>query len=154
MNSTRLQPSVPAIPALRHPAQSGNGPSFRKAGTETLQREAVITWFLLKHPQAPWYTRGIAGCVLVYILSPVQLIPSFIPVIGLSDDLLVLSAGAWLIRMLTPARIVQDARDRAQASMKQGENIRPQAARTATFAAVIIIWLIVTAWVSVAVLRK
>jgi uncharacterized membrane protein YkvA (DUF1232 family) len=154
MTSTRLQPSVSAIPVLQHPPQSGNGLSFRKANMETLQREAVIIWFLLKHPQAPWYTRGIAGCVLVYVLSPVQLIPSFIPVIGLSDDLLVLSTGAWLIRMLTPARIVQDARDRAQASMKQGENIRSQAARTATFAAVIIIWLIVTAWFSVAVLRK
>jgi len=119
-----------------------------------MQREAVIIWFLLKHPQAPWYTRGIAGCVLIYVLSPVQLIPSFIPLIGLADDLLVLSAGAWLIRILTPARIIQDARARAQASMKQGENIHPQAARTATFAAVIIIWLFVTAWVSVSMLRK
>ena len=154
MNSTRLQPSVPATPALQHPAQSGYGSSFRKAGTEILQRKAVTIWFLLKHPQTPWYTRGIAGCVLVYVLSPVQLIPSFIPVIGLADDLLVLSAGAWLIRILTPARIIQDAHDRAQASIRQGENIRPRAARTATFAAVIIIWLIVTAWVSVAVLRK
>lgn len=150
MNSTRSQPSTPAISVLRPPAQTGSGRSFWKASSEKLQREGIVIWFLLKDNQSPWYTKMIAGCVLAYVLSPVQLIPSFIPVIGLSDDLLVLSAGAGLIHKLTPPQIVQQARERAMASMAAGENIRPQAVQAATLAAVMIVWLAITVWVSVA----
>ena len=72
--------------SLKASAQTAICRSFWKASSEKLQREGFVIWFLLKDNQSPWYAKMIAGCVLAYILSPVQLIPSFIPVIGLSDE--------------------------------------------------------------------
>ncbi len=114
-----------------------------KANTERLQREVVVVWFVLKNPGTPWYARIISACVAAYILSPVQLIPSFIPIIGLLDDFVVLSVGIWLIRVLTPGQIVKTARQRAELALRQGENIRPQAARITTII-VAVFWLLIT----------
>jgi|GEM_PF-2167099 uncharacterized membrane protein YkvA (DUF1232 family) len=114
-----------------------------KANTERLQREALLIWFVLKNRGTPWYARGICACVAAYIFSPVQLIPSFIPVIGFLDDFLVLSAGLWLIRILTPERIVQEARRMAEIAMRRGENIRMGTVRTATIV-VAVVWLAAT----------
>ncbi len=114
-----------------------------KTNTERLQREVVVVWLVLKHPGTPWYARIISACVAAYILSPVQIIPSFIPVIGLMDDFVVLSVGIWLIRFLTPGRIVKEARERAELALRQGENIRPQAVRVTTIT-VAVLWLLIT----------
>jgi uncharacterized membrane protein YkvA (DUF1232 family) len=103
-----------------------------KAKAERLQSELMVTWFILRWPEAPWHSRMMAGCVVAYVLSPVQIIPSFIPVIGLMDDAAVIAVGLWLIRMLTPANILQDARAHTQTAMKRGEDIRPPAVRATT----------------------
>jgi len=115
-----------------------------KANADRLQREFIVIWFILRRPGSPWYARMIAGCVAAYVLSPVQIIPSFIPVIGFMDDALVLYAGLALIRGLTPKNVLQDACDRAEAAMKRrGENIRPFAVRT-TAVVVAGLWLALT----------
>jgi uncharacterized membrane protein YkvA (DUF1232 family) len=115
-------------PALE-PQASSSYSSRWKANAERLQRELMVVWFILRRPGTPWYSRMIAGCVVAYVLSPVQIIPSFIPVIGFMDDAAVIAAGLALIRVLTPKNIMQDARNHAQTAMKRGENIRPVAVR-------------------------
>jgi uncharacterized membrane protein YkvA (DUF1232 family) len=67
----------------------------------------------LKHPRAPRSVRFIAGCAVAYIFSPVQLIPTFIPVIGQLDDLLVLFLGMKLVRKWTPAGILAECEARS-----------------------------------------
>jgi len=114
-----------------------------KTNTERLQREVVVVWFVLKNPGTPWYAKIISACVAAYIVSPVQLIPSFIPVIGFLDDFVVLSIGVWLIRVLTPKQIVEEAKQRAELALRQGENIRPQAVRVTTII-VAVLWLLIT----------
>ena len=114
-----------------------------KTNAERLQREVVVVWFVLKNPGTPWYAKIISACVAAYIVSPVQLIPSFIPVIGLTDDFAVLGVGVWLIRVLTPKQIVEKARERAELALRQGENIRPQAVRVTT-TIVAVLWLLIT----------
>jgi len=115
------------------PAQEPPKLSSRwKANAERLQNELLVIWCILRRPGTPWHARIIAGCVVAYVLSPVQIIPSFIPVIGLMDDAVVIGAGLWLIRKLTPDKTLQDARDHARASMTCGENIRPVALRATT----------------------
>jgi uncharacterized membrane protein YkvA (DUF1232 family) len=112
-----------------------------KASTEKLQREVLTIWFMLKAPRAPWHVRVVAGCVAAYVLSPVQLIPSFIPVIGLLDDILVVAIGLRLIRATSPKPVLERAQRRAEMSLRRGENIRPVAARVTT-AFVALFWLI------------
>ncbi|BDT70424.1 hypothetical protein os1_46170 [Comamonadaceae bacterium OS-1] len=76
--------------------------------------DARLLWFALQHPQSPpWLKWGSAGIVL-YLLSPIDLIPDFIPVAGLLDDLvLVPLAMAWLLKKL-PAHIWDDITRRAR----------------------------------------
>jgi uncharacterized membrane protein YkvA (DUF1232 family) len=112
-----------------------------KAIAAKLQREVLTIWFMLKARRAPWHVRIIAGCVAAYVFSPVQLIPSFIPVIGLLDDVLVLAIGLRLIRATSPKPLLERAQRRAEISLRRGENIRPVAARVTT-AFVAVFWLI------------
>src|SRR5207253_6099159 len=67
-----------------------------------LIRETRIITLLLRHPAVPWHATLIATCTLGYLLSPIQLIPTFIPLIGQLDDLAVLLTGMRLLRALAP----------------------------------------------------
>lgn len=117
---------------VQQPQKLSGWSSRWKTKAERLQNELIVIWFVLRRPGTPWPARMIACCVIAYVLSPIQIIPSFIPVIGWMDDAAVIAAGLWLIRMLTPKNILQDARDRAQIAMKRGENVRPVAMRATT----------------------
>ena len=68
---------------------------------------------ILKDSRTPWYARAVAACTVGYLFSPVQLIPSFIPVIGFLDDFVVLWAGFGLIRHLAPRSVMSDCMERA-----------------------------------------
>lgn len=65
--------------------------------------------------RTPWYAKAWALLVLAYALSPIDLIPDFIPVLGYLDDLLLVPAGLWLALRLVPAEVMTDARAQAAA---------------------------------------
>jgi uncharacterized membrane protein YkvA (DUF1232 family) len=75
--------------------------------------QARTLTLLLRHPHTPLPARLIAGCAAAYLLSPIQLIPTFIPVIGQMDDLFVLFFGMKFVRKLTPADVLKDCEQRA-----------------------------------------
>jgi len=75
----------------------------------TLQRLALF-YRLLIDPRAPWRAKVIASLCVGYVFSPVQLIPSFIPVIGQLDDILVISLGMKLIGRFTPRAVLEGHR--------------------------------------------
>ena len=80
--------------------------SFRQAkqSAGALIGEFRLLWRVAKHPEAPWRARLIALCATAYLASPVQVIPTFIPVIGQLDDVLVIYLAAkWINRILPPA---------------------------------------------------
>ena len=81
-----------------------------------LRREADVYYFAFKHPRVRWNARLVAVCAAAYLCSPVQLIPSFIPVIGFLDDFLVLVLGARLLRKMIPAEVFAECRQRAEAA--------------------------------------
>lgn len=85
---------------------------------------------LLRHPQVPWHARVVAGCSVAYLVSPIQLIPTFIPVIGQMDDLLVLFIGMKLLRKLTPAEILAECEAKASPAVAGGER-KPVTTRVA-----------------------
>jgi uncharacterized membrane protein YkvA (DUF1232 family) len=82
-----------------------------------LAREIRLFGCILQDPDVPWYAKTVAGCSLGYLLSPVQLIPTFIPIIGLLDDLAVLWLGIKLVRRLTPAEILHQYEDRERSTV-------------------------------------
>lgn len=84
-------------------------------GLHFVVRQTRIMMLVLRHPGVPWFAKVVAGCSVGYIFSPIQLIPSFIPVIGQLDDLAVLFLGMKLLRRLTPAAIFADCEAQAVA---------------------------------------
>jgi len=72
--------------------------------------------FLMKHPQATWRAKTVAGCIAAYLVSPIQLIPSFIPVVGQLDDVFVLFAGMKIIRKWASPDVIADCEEQASRS--------------------------------------
>jgi uncharacterized membrane protein YkvA (DUF1232 family) len=87
---------------------------------------------------APWYAKLVAVLVAAYALSPIDLIPDFIPVLGYVDDLIILPLGILLAVKLIPADLLGEFRDEAARKSQ-----RPSSRAGAL--AVIVIWLAVTA---------
>jgi uncharacterized membrane protein YkvA (DUF1232 family) len=111
---------------------------------QRLQREAHVFYFVFKHPRTHWYARLVAVCTAGYLFSPIQLIPSFIPVIGFLDDLLVLFLGVKLLQRITPPDVLTECRELAKAAeMRRKEEIRSSAAVVAS-AAIVTLWLLAT----------
>ena len=76
----------------------------------------LALWKLIRHPATPWPPKLVAFVVLAYALSPIDLIPDFIPVLGLLDDIVLLPIGIALVVWLTPRPLWQARMAEAQAS--------------------------------------
>ena len=87
-----------------------------KTRARTLKRETHALYLAVRDPRTPWYARVVAGAVVAYALSPIDLIPDFIPVIGYLDDLIVVPLGLALALRLIPAPVMADCRLQAQAA--------------------------------------
>jgi uncharacterized membrane protein YkvA (DUF1232 family) len=77
------------------------------------RRDAVTLWFAARHPGAPWHAKALGVFVVAYALSPIDLIPDFIPVLGYLDDLVLLPGLIWLAIRLLPAEVLAECRARA-----------------------------------------
>jgi uncharacterized membrane protein YkvA (DUF1232 family) len=80
----------------------------------TLETDAHAVYLASKDPRVPWYAKALAACVLAYLLSPIDLIPDFIPVIGHLDDLVIVPAGLLLVIRLIPAEVMTEHRETAR----------------------------------------
>lgn len=78
-----------------------------------LKAETLALALAAKDPRTPWYAKALAALVVAYAFSPIDLIPDFIPVLGLLDDLLIVPLGVLLCRRLIPAEVLADCRARA-----------------------------------------
>ena len=78
-----------------------------------LKREITVLWLASRDPRVPLAAKLLAGLVAGYALSPIDLIPDFIPVLGLLDDLLLVPAGIWLTLRLIPPGLVAELRAQA-----------------------------------------
>lgn len=103
-----------------------------------LKREALTVYFAARDPRLPWPVRLLALGIAAYALSPIDLIPDFIPVLGYLDDLILIPLGVALVVRLTPPAILADARAQAQRVA-----VRP----VSVIAAVVIglVWLLLAA---------
>src|SRR2546430_15876350 len=100
--------------AGRRGSSPHNQPAKWNESLRSLLRQARVMTLILKHPAVPWPAKLVAGCTVGYIMSPVQLIPSFIPIIGQLDDLAMLLAGAKLLRVLAPPAVLAECKAQAE----------------------------------------
>jgi uncharacterized membrane protein YkvA (DUF1232 family) len=114
-------------------------PSLRARLTtwaKTLKTEIAALAIAARDPRLPWPAKALALATIAYALSPIDLIPDFVPVLGFLDDLVVVPAGIWLTLRLVPAEVMAEARTRAT------ENALDRAkGRTAAAAVIVSIWI-------------
>src|SRR5450432_502558 len=109
---------------------------------QQLYKEAHVFYFAFKHPRMSCYGKVIAACTAGYLFSPIQLIPSFIPVIGFLDDLVVLFLGVKLLQRITPPDVLAECRRLAEAvEVRRREEIRSSGARV-TSVVVVMLWFL------------
>mmetsp|Transcript_20708 Transcript_20708/g.42974 ORF Transcript_20708/g.42974 Transcript_20708/m.42974 type:complete len:207 (-) Transcript_20708:265-885(-) len=84
-----------------------------KAAAKRLKREVLVLHYALKDERVGWLPRVLGGLALAYALSPIDLIPDFIPVLGLLDDLILLPGLIWLAMYFVPQEVMDRARARA-----------------------------------------
>ena len=112
------------------------------AWARALKRDVMTLWFALKHPDTPWYARALAAVITAYALSPIDLIPDFIPVLGYLDDLIIVPAGVWLLLRIVPEQVLADSRAQSEQWFRE-QNGKP---RSITGLAIILALWCVAAW--------
>ena len=112
-----------------------------KAQAKQLKQHTLTVYFAARDPRTPILVRALAVFVAAYALSPIDLIPDFIPVIGYLDDLLLVPLGLALVVRLTPPEVLESARAQAQQTVS-----KPISYTAAAF--FVALWLVV-AWVVV-----
>ncbi len=84
-----------------------------KTQAKRLRNELCALYFAARDPRTPWYTKVFAAFIIGYALSPIDLIPDFIPVLGYLDDLIIVPAGIALLIKIIPNGVLQECREKA-----------------------------------------
>jgi uncharacterized membrane protein YkvA (DUF1232 family) len=79
----------------------------------------------LVHPKVPWYAKAVAGCAVLYVISPIQLIPNFIPILGQLDDVLVVSLAMKFLRRSVPPSILEECEKVSPAPIESATTVTP-----------------------------
>ena len=86
-----------------------------KRWASAIKRDVVALWLAARDPRVPWLAKAVAAAVAAYALSPIDLIPDFIPVLGYLDDAVLVPLGILLAVRLIPAPVMADLRAKASA---------------------------------------
>lgn len=107
-----------------------------KAWAKRLKREGFALTLAIRDPRTPWLAKALAIATVAYAVSPIDLIPDFIPVLGFLDDAILLPGMIWLAVRLIPDEVMIEARARVDAKLAA-----PQALKRAGLIAVVVIWI-------------
>jgi uncharacterized membrane protein YkvA (DUF1232 family) len=111
-----------------------------KNWARAIKRDVHAIYLAARDPRVPWYAKALALCVAGYALSPIDLIPDFIPVLGYLDDLIIVPLGIMAVVKLIPPEIMAEHRATAAIASERPTN------RTAA-AIIVVIWIASTALV-------
>ena len=103
-----------------------------------LKRETLAIYFACNDPRVPWHAKLVAGSVVAYAFSPIDLIPDFIPLLGMLDDLIIVPLGIALVLKLIPPAVMADSRARAALESEKPTN-------WIAAAVIVLIWLCLAA---------
>jgi uncharacterized membrane protein YkvA (DUF1232 family) len=101
---------------------------------QAIKRDVIALWIAGRDPRTPWYAKAIAVSVAAYALSPIDLIPDFIPILGYLDDLLIVPLGILLAVSLTPKALMAEFRAEAARRAERPHN-------RAGAVAVVVLWI-------------
>jgi len=104
-----------------------------------LKAETFSLYLAARHPETPWYAKLFVAGIVAYALSPIDLIPDFVPVLGYLDDLVLIPLGIAIAVKLIPSAVLAECRARAQV-MQNGKPVSRVAAGV-----IVIIWIAVAA---------
>jgi uncharacterized membrane protein YkvA (DUF1232 family) len=80
-----------------------------------IKRDTLATYLAVRDARTPWYAKTVGLVVVAYALSPIDLIPDFIPIVGYLDDVVLVPLGLWMVIRLIPNAVMADCRARAEA---------------------------------------
>jgi len=109
-----------------------------KNWAKTMKRDVLALYLAGRDPRVPWYVKLLAAATAAYALSPIDLIPDFIPVIGYLDDIILLPTAIWVTVRLIPQEILVELRNKASLRLAQ----RPRS--TLAAGVLVTIWLGIT----------
>ena len=109
-----------------------------KSWARAIKRDIATLWLAVRHPDVPWYAKAIAAATVAYALSPIDLIPDFVPVLGYLDDIIIVPLGIMLAVRLIPQELLAGLRRQAEQTGRLPKS-------RAGLAAIVAIWLIAAA---------
>lgn len=118
-----------------------------KDATRRMEEETFVLLLAARHPATPWYAKMPAAAVAAYALSPIDLIPDFVPILGLLDDLILVPAGMALVIRWIPEPVLVECRSKAAEWSRDGAHVSWVAGGVIVAiwlmaAAVFIIWVV------------
>lgn len=102
-----------------------------------LRSETLALYLAARHPATPWHAKLLVAAIVAYALSPIDLIPDFVPVLGYVDDIVLIPIGIAFAIKLIPAPVLLECRARAHEEFAEGT---PKSRRAA--AVIVAIWLL------------
>jgi len=90
-----------------------------KEWARLVKRDVHALYLVARDPRVPWYAKALAVMVAGYALSPIDLIPDFVPVLGYLDDVIIVPLGVWLVIKLIPPQIMAEHRELASAASER-----------------------------------
>jgi uncharacterized membrane protein YkvA (DUF1232 family) len=105
-----------------------------------LKSETFALYLASRDPRTPWYAKLFVAGIVAYALSPIDLIPDFVPVLGYLDDLILIPLSITLAIKMVPDCVLAECRARAQETVQQGKP-----GSRVTGAVIVVIWLLLAA---------
>ena len=109
-----------------------------KIESKKLKTEVYALYLASRHPRTPWHAKVLAALIIGYALSPIDLIPDFIPVVGYLDDLILIPLGIALLIKIISKDILEECRAKAEAELSKRKPKNWVAAII-----IVLIWLLV-----------
>jgi uncharacterized membrane protein YkvA (DUF1232 family) len=120
-----------------------------KQRAKELKQEIHALALACKDPRVPWYAKLLAVCIVAYALSPIDLIPDFIPFLGYLDDLILVPLGMYFVLRMIPDEVMAECRERTKAFADQKRPTNWLAA-----AVIVLIWIVLGLLLSWLVFRS
>jgi uncharacterized membrane protein YkvA (DUF1232 family) len=112
-----------------------------KAWAKRIARDVAALGFAARDPRVPWYAKAAAGALVAYTLSPIDLIPDFIPLLGYLDELVIVPLGILLVVRLIPNDLMAEFRAKADDMSRKPRSL-------AAAVAIVAVWISLAALVA------
>jgi uncharacterized membrane protein YkvA (DUF1232 family) len=115
--------------------------------TKQLKTQTYAMYLACKHPHTPWYAKVLLILVIGYAVSPIDLIPDFIPVLGYVDDLIIVPLGISLALKMIPKEVILECREKAKSERVTGK------IKWIGLGIIIFMWLVILSVISIVIYK-